>query len=102
MQFLTRILTALAMLAVTSVADQQADLIARIRANPTEDFSRADSKTRNALADADGMAYFQDHKDIKDAHSVGLAHAFKHHLIGDPADIYAGEFATAIEALIEQ
>jgi hypothetical protein len=96
-----------AMLAVGSCwADQQADLIARLRANPTEDFSECfNNSLWISLADADAMVYFQDHKDslTMGKHNQGLdvgeAHAFKHHLIGNHAAGYANEFSTAIDAL---
>jgi hypothetical protein len=106
-----------AMLAVTSCfADQQADYIKQIRDNPTADFSQTVSQDDSAyydvvtaLASADAMVYFQDHKEIKaldlydaltKAVHIGEAHAFKHHLIGKWADVYAGIFDSVIRTLI--
>ena len=92
--------TVLAMLAVTCFADEQSDLIARIRANPMEDFSQLSSADQHALADADAMAYFQDHNDIKEnVLDIGEAHAFKHHLIGHSATLYSVFFANTIRVL---
>jgi hypothetical protein len=93
----------IATVAVSCFADQQADLIARIRANPTEDFSQIDYHTLDALAEADAMVYFEAHKkmdqEIFAVLDIGQAHAFKHHLIGDPVTRYATIFASAIGAL---
>jgi hypothetical protein len=92
-------LITLAMLAVTCFADQQADLIARIRANPTEDFSQLSRDEQAALAQADAMVYFQEHKDMESGLDIGLAHAFKHHLMSSSAQSYQLVFTFAIEAL---
>jgi hypothetical protein len=97
----TILATMLAMLAaVTCFADEQSDLIARIRANPMEDFSQLSSADQHALADADAMAYFQDHSEIKGlVLDIGEAHAFKHHLIGHAASMYSVFFANTIRVL---
>jgi hypothetical protein len=48
-----------AMLAVTScLADQQADYMARVKENPTEDFSQLTDDQTTACAQADAMVYF--------------------------------------------
>jgi hypothetical protein len=99
-RLLVTFLATIAMLAVTCFADEQSDLIARIRANPMEDFSQLSGADQHALADADAMAYFQDHNDIKDnVLDIGEAHAFKHHLIGHAATLYSVFFANTIRVL---
>jgi len=91
-------------------ADEQAAWIKTIRdGGPTADFSQTTednyqySMALSALADADAMVYFQDHKDLQyeSAHAmeVGKAHAFKHHLIGSSADSYAYSFMSTLETL---
>jgi hypothetical protein len=92
------------MLAVTSgLADQQADYIARIRANPTADFSAGSSDDLIALGEADAMVYFQDNKTISLSHEqakdLGASHAFKHHLIGMSVDMYSMGFTDALRIL---
>jgi hypothetical protein len=93
----------IATVSATCFADQQADLVARIRANPTEDFSQLDYNTLDALAQADAMVYFAAHKDmdreISAVLDIGQAHAFKHRLMSGPATRYAAIFASAIGAL---
>ena len=96
------------LIVATSLADQQADMIARVPANPTEDYSQAAGQTDSAyydllmaLAQADAIIYFQDHKNVDwiKAGEVGEAHALKHHLIGSHADSYSAEFLSTFDAL---
>ena len=100
-----QILIGLALLAVTSAFADQASLIAELKANPTEDFSRKSFDELESLGEADGMAYFQDHPTYKigsainGSYSGGLARAFKHNLIGKDAFIYSMNFWTALNAL---
>src|ERR1700722_9877432 len=80
-----------AMLAVTScLADTQADLVARLKANPTENFSQSPDQTDSdyfdtvmRLSNADALVYFQAHplrEKGKSMMDIGRAHAFKHQL----------------------
>lgn len=95
-------------------SDQQADYIKQIRdGGPTADFTQGRHgeddtpylKNLVQLAQADAMVYFQDQKDSdKDSDfdasdRIGLAHAFRHHLIGDDADTYKVYFSAALDAL---
>jgi hypothetical protein len=111
-------LMVLAMIAVTSVfADTQSDWVDALRKwGPTQDFSLAawNNKYDNMqymqlleiLAQADAMLYFQDHtglkKDDYDFMTLGKSHAFKHRLIGQAAGMYATDFWTTLNTLIEQ
>jgi hypothetical protein len=97
------------MIAGNCLADPQTYLVIKLRMNPTEDFSQRTNENFEsyyyelaAFAEADATVYFQDRKDIdKDLIGhVGKAHGFKHHLIGDSADIYASFFCRALDALL--
>jgi hypothetical protein len=101
------------MLSATSVlAEDQATYIARLRANPAEDFSLLvkdkDLSERyillQTLAQADAMVYFEDHKKLvlMDCTQVGGAHAFKHHLMGADVSAYKGEFWVALLSLAKE
>jgi hypothetical protein len=91
------------------LADEQANLINyQKQVGPDADFSqKADENERDythhltELGEADAMIYFAGHKDMKsrDAMDIGTAHAYKHHLIGTAAYMYAAGFLTAIDAL---
>ena len=100
-----KVKTALAtVLAVTScLADQQADYVARLKVNPTEDFSVYAYEERDTLASADALVYFQDHKnsiiDHNDMRDIGMAHALKHHMLGDDAYDYATTFTQTLMSL---
>lgn len=115
----TVVLTVLAaMLVVTSVfADDQADWVDQLRKwGPTQDFSLAVWNNHyddmqymqllEILAQADAMLYFQDHKGLKkddyDFMTMGKSHAFKHRLIGEAAGLYASDFWTTLNTLVEQ
>ena len=93
-----------AMLAVTSaLADQQADLVARLRANPTEDFSGQPDGMIVSFAEADAMVYFETHTTVKlnlaEGLGLGRAQALKHNLMDGPARIYSNRFAFTLEVL---
>jgi hypothetical protein len=97
------------LLAVTCSADQQADFVARLRANPTENFSQPAHHIDDtyfylllALGEADAIVYFQDRKDIDENLTgyIGKAHAFKHHLIGNSVDYYGEFFSRALDAVL--
>ena len=97
-------LIGLAMLAVTSVfADQQADLVARLRANPTEDYSGQPDGMIVSFAEADAMVYSETHKavklDLAQGLDLGRAQALKHNLMDGPARIYSNRFAFTLEVL---
>jgi hypothetical protein len=97
-----QILLGIAVLAVTSaVADNQASLIAELRANPTEDFAGKNLGDLMALAEADAMVFAQDHKTSGGGQvlNIGTAHAFKHHLMGEEASMYMIYFSNALNAL---
>lgn len=106
------ILFGLAMLAVTSAFgdDKQAGWIKILRdGGPTADFSQLAtesddvySRDLTSLAEADAIVYFQDHKALKqeDGLYIGLAHAFKHLLIGNGASYYGTSFRIALDALL--
>jgi hypothetical protein len=102
--FLTLSLTVLSLRATTSCrADDQAAYIARLRANPTEDFS-GKSRFIKAFADADAMIYFQDHRDSKlnlsEEMEIGRTHASQHHLKQTAYySDYSIRFATTLEVL---
>jgi hypothetical protein len=99
-----------AMLAVTScLADQLSDYIKTCRESPTEDFSRLyTDEAQRSLANADAIAYFQDHSDLEKCikedrylcHKIGYAHALAHHILGDKAGLYATDFEYTIQAII--
>ena len=106
-----------AMITVTSaIADEQADYIKQIRdGGPTADFSETQNEKEvtgllqdvafhnrlSSLAEADAMVYTQDNKDatIMNFMNAGLAHAYKHHLLGADASWYENHFAVACSAL---
>jgi hypothetical protein len=95
----------IALISITSCfADQQAGYVAYVWGHPTEDFSNRSDEQLTMLAQADAMVYFQDHKhasiDFGDASTMGTAHAFKHHLIGEQASRYEMDFALALHALL--
>ena len=97
-------LIGLAMLAVTSVfADQQADLVARLRANPTEDYSGQPDGMIVSFAEADATVYSETHKavklDLAQGLDLGRAQALKHNLMDGPARIYSNRFAFTLEVL---
>jgi hypothetical protein len=105
------LLSALSVLAVTSGFADQASMIEELRANPTADFSQTAGQTDfayynflMALADADAMAYFQDHHkegiESLAGFAIGTAHAFQHQLLGQSANAYAVQFSIALDALL--
>jgi hypothetical protein len=99
------------MLAITScLADDDSAYytnlaIENIRKYPTVDYSTPDytKETLLFLAQADAMAYFEDHPDFRwddlKANNVGTLHAFKHHLMASAAGYYSNEFCLALMAL---
>jgi hypothetical protein len=100
------LIISLSVLAVTScLADQQADLMAQLKASPVEDFSGKNANQLTALAQADAMVYFQANKDVTNdiwaESKIGLVHAFKHRLVGDSADTYKVQFSLALNALVK-
>jgi hypothetical protein len=97
-------LAILPLLAIAScLADDQALYIARLRANPTEDFSHQGDNILS-LADADAMIYFQDHKaklNLPEEMEIGRAHAVMHRLQHSGYDsTYALRFAVTLDVLL--
>jgi hypothetical protein len=96
-----------AMLAVTScLAATQADYLARVKANPTEDYSGLPSYELDKLADADALVYFQGHNDLRGGYSdlldIGKVHSLKHQLLGGIAFTYALSFSLTLKALLKE
>jgi hypothetical protein len=95
-------------MATPAFADSPHDnLVDEISKDPSCDLSNISDNLFGMLDEAaqiDAQIFVKTHKgpERKDkAASIGLAHAIKHHLIGNPARIYQLYFWTTVHALIE-
>jgi hypothetical protein len=89
--------------AITTVTARAADRteLEKLVQNPTSDLSSLTSPEIAEAAQLDAELYFKlrGSKDFEEATSLGKGHALNHHLLGNSANSYGAEFATALESL---
>jgi hypothetical protein len=68
---------------------------------PTSDLSALTNSEIDEAAQLDAQLYFKrkGSKDLEEATSLGKGHALNHHLLGESAESYGAEFASALESL---
>jgi hypothetical protein len=104
-KYILTVALAVAISAMSANADNKQGDIKELAGNPDSDLTvfSGDHEALTEGAQIDAQEYFKTHKSLDLKHTdsnIGLAHALKHHLLGDDAHTYQVAFYTALDALL--